>query len=172
MAKHKRLRSFKSRVIAVQVDGGLALSTLGSETVLAADISPSESVEGNTLFAISADLLLSLKNMTAGEGPIIVGCAHDDYSVVEIKEALEADNLDFTNKIEAERSRRQVRRWGQFSVLGAQEVLNDGRPLRVFIRVPLELGHNLKIFAYNKSGAPLTTGGALTWTGKLFVRRM
>ncbi len=170
VTKHKGKR--RSGVIAVEVDGSLALSTLASETVLASNISPSESVEGNTLYAISADLLISLRNMTAGEGPIIVGCAHDDYSVTEIQEALQADNLDFTNKIEQEQGRRQVRRWGQFAVISSQEVLNDGKPLRVYIRIPMELGHQIKIWAWNKSGAVLTTGGVLTWSGKLFVRRM
>jgi len=150
----------------------MALGTLADATVVAADLSPSESVEGNTLFAISADLLIAIHGMTAGQGPIIVGCSHDDYSVTEIKEALEADNLDFTNKTEGERARRQVREWGQFAVVSTDEVLNDGKPLRVFIRIPMELGHQVKIWAFNKSDAPLTTGGLLDWTGKLFVRRM
>ncbi len=173
MAAYKgKPRKRRSGIIAVRLDSALALATLTNATALTTALSPSENVEGNSLYCISADLLLSLDSMTPGEGPIIVGCNHDSYSVTQIKEFLESDALDFTNKLEIERSRRQIREWGVFAVAVSGEVLNDGKPLRVRIRFPVELGHSPNIFAFNKSGATLTTGGRLGWSGKMYVRRM
>ncbi len=109
----------------------------------------------------------SLRNHTAGEGPIDVGIAEQGYSVGEIAEALDASPLSQYGP-EYERSRRKVRRAGTFSGVGAEETLNDGLPLKtkLFVR---GFAHStfavMRLWAQNRSGAALTTGTVLVVTG-------
>lgn len=161
----------KGRITAVRAHGELALSTLGDNATLGANMFAS-AVEGSDIYLISGDILLNMKGMAGSEGPILVGCAHDDYTDAEVTENLQADHLDFSDKIEMEKARRVVREWGQFSALDTDEVLNDGKPLRVRFRFRSEEGHNVKIWAHNFSGATLTTGAVLGWSGKVYVRKL
>lgn len=166
--KGRRRRSGGIKVI--RVNGSQALSTLASNTVLAAGI------QGATLtraaYMISADLYVTLRNHTAGEGPIAWGVAHSDYSVTEIQEALTSDALDTSDLIAGERARRLVRDGGIFSGLNTEEAYNNGQVKRVRIRFTINAGQDLQIWFWNMSGAALNTGTVVEWYGKLYIRQV
>ncbi len=121
-------------------------------------------------FVISLDATWAIRGMAAGQGPIDVGVAHGDYTVTEIKEWIELNLLGPANKIQQEKSRRLIRKVGTFSVIGATEVLADGRVIRTKMRWIQDDGQDLNVWAFNRSGAPLTTGGLLEVSGKYYGR--
>ncbi len=120
---------------------------------------------------LSMKTVWGIRGLTNLEGPIFVGYAHADYSVAEIKEALEAEGAMVTNdKIANEQANRLVRLVGAFSGLATDEVLNDGKPISTRLNWAIPLGGNIAVFAYNRSGATLTTGAAVTTNGKARLR--
>ncbi len=166
----KRSKSKKNRkgFIAIPFTAQLALSTLASLTVL--DAAVLSATWGEDIFIISVDSYWSLRDLTPGEGPIIVGFAHGDLSVGEIAENLNAEVTDPDDIIARERARRPVRKAGQFTGLLANEALNDGKKLRTRLKFSVGEGHNLAFWARNDSGATLTTGAILNLSGTLYGR--
>ncbi len=121
--------------------------------------------------AISLKGTWSIEGHTAGEGPIVVGFAHDDYTVTEIKEALEsAASISIGNKVENERARRLVRKVGTFSGQTTDETLNDGKPIHTRLNWAIPIGTNLAMFAYNDGSGQLTTGTEMRFNGNLWVK--
>ncbi len=167
--KGKRSYSRKRRkynLKQVRATPAIVLGTLASAVAVKAD------VIGTTDMAhrcISLDMVWSCPGLTAGEGPIAVGYADDDYTVTEIKECLEAGNLGFTDKIAAERQRRLVRIVGHLS--NEIPTLNDGRPIKTRLNWLIPTGHAVAFFAYNEGSAPLSTGAILKTTGNMFVTK-
>ncbi len=120
---------------------------------------------------LSYNTMWGLRGQTPGEGPIVVGYAHDDYSVTEIKEALEAEaTMTTANKVAGEQANRLVRKVGTFPGADEDEVLNDGKPIRTRLNWAIPLGSNISVFAWNRSGATLTTGAVLSCQGDARVR--
>ncbi len=111
-----------------------------------------------------------MKNHTAGQGPIYVGICHSDLTVTEVREALQAEMTDPDDIIAKERSRRPVRKLGVFKSIDLDDTINDGMPLRKKIRFAVGDGHNLQLWAFNRSGAALTTGSIITALGTLYGR--
>ncbi len=166
MAKKKASRR-RSRLAVINVSETLALTTLADNAVVAVDSDPF----GREFYAISADLYWAMKNHTAGQGPIILGIAHNDYTDVEVAEALNLTGMeDPGDKIAYEQGRRLVRRAGQFSGVGTDEVLNDGKVKRVRIGFVITDGFSLGFWAQNKSDAALTTGTIVDIQGKIYGR--
>ncbi len=146
---------------------GLALSTLATSTLL----SGSMSVVNERTYAASAWLQWSIRGLTAGEGPIRVGLAHGDYSDAEIEAVLEAtDSWNEGNLVAQEVARRKVREVGVFSGESTDEVLNDGKPIKTALRWILLQGQTLKVWAYNASGATLTTGAVVGAAGHVWLQ--
>ncbi len=160
----KRRRSNKN-FVAIPINTQQALGTLADETVLTF---PLTTAFGEDLFCISADLLISTDAMQ--EGPLGVGAAHGDYTVAEIKEYVDANLTDPDDKIAQERARRQIRRVGLFPSQGNNEVLNDGKPIRVKLKFSVGDTKTLNVWAMNHSGGALTTGATLTVTGTIYGR--
>ncbi len=135
-------------------------------------------VKGTTLAASDRSYRLlsfttqwAMRGHTASEGPIMVGYAHNDYSVTEIKEALEAEAAMATgDKVANEQANRLVRLVGTFQGALTDEVLNDGKPIRTRLNWAIPLGGNVAVFAYNRSGATLTTGSVIVNSGKARIR--
>ncbi len=161
--KRNRNRNF----VAIPIDSGITLSTLANATALSGSLVAALTED---LYCISADLTWSIQGLTPGEGPVYVGVAHGDYSDTEITEALTVSLTGPGNKIEQERSRRLVRRAGGFPGILAEEVLNDGRPLRIKLKFTVQNPKTIKLFAFNRSGAALTTGGIVRVFGDLYGR--
>ncbi len=169
MVKHKNTRraarrSFNPAFQVLPVDDQSVLSTLADGTVLRSSLT---NLNDDFWFQ-SGDLTWALDGHTAGEGPIVVGIAHGDLSVVEIKEAIEAKPTSRGDVIGREQARRPVRVVGQFPGLDTNEVLNDGKPIRTPIKMYLAEGIELNMFSFNKTGAPLSTGSIINTQGVLY----
>lgn len=111
---------------------------------------------------------MSWNGGTAGEGPIVVGVAHSDYTDAEIEEVLEnVGSWDEGDMIDQEKARRLVRRIGQINSPATAEdgLLNDGKPLKIKLNWLLTTGQTLSFFAFNKGGSSLTTGSYLVVEG-------
>ncbi len=166
MAKHgKGRRRYSLR--RVRTTGGITLGTLANVTVVTSAIL---GAADGAYRLMSLSQSWALKNLTVGEGPVTVGYAHGDYTVTEIKEAIEAGaSISIGNKIANEQANRLVRIIGSFSG-EAEEVLNDGKPMKIRLNWAIPIGTTVNIFAYNDSGAALTTGGIIEVTGPVWVK--
>jgi len=148
----------------------LALSTLGTGSVVAGNFD--SSVDSKT-FLISADLVVSLEGLTAGEGPIVVGVAHADYTSTEIGEWFAGTGgWSDADLVAREVAKRKIREIGTFDGIAAEEVLNDGKPIHVRLGFNIEDGQTLKMWAFNAGSTnPLTTGAVLEMNGSVWARR-
>ncbi len=165
MAKKPQRRRRRLRVAATQV--ALALSTLADDTVL----SEAENAVDNEQFLISVKATYTIRDVTAGEGPITIGWAHGDYSDTEIQESLATSgSWDEGNKTANEQANRAVRKVGTFHNLSAEGVLNNGNPITTKLMFKLQTGISLKFWAWNRSGAILTTGAVCNADGDVFMR--
>lgn len=169
MAKKRSRRSRRSNFVALNITRqGFALSTLGNVTAL------TENMIGNLtedLYCISMDVCVAWEGLTVGEGPILVGFAHGDLSVTEIKESLEAEPTGPDDIIAIERTRRPVRKIGIISPVAASGFLNDGKMIRVKMKFTIPDGKPINFFAYNMDqSAALTTGCILSYNGTLYGR--
>ncbi len=146
----------------------VALATLADATVVVGAVTGSAD---GAYRAMSHKAVWSLRGLTAGEGPITVGYAYSDYSVTEIKEALEiANSISIGSKLEQEKANRLVRVIGQFAGQSTDETLNDGKPMTTRLNWFVPIGKAVNIFAYNESGAQLNTGASVQATGDLWVK--
>lgn len=158
-------------VIPLKVDGEINLGTLADEDVLSVTLPTTVSKD---TFLVSADIVWARRNATVGEGPVLVGMAHSDYTDAEIEEAIEATgSWDQSDKIAQEQARRLVRQAGGFQgdTTTTDEILNNGNPKRTKLRFVVQNGKTLKMWAKNKSGAALTTGSYIEYSGTIWARR-
>lgn len=167
MARKRSGRRRRKGFVAIPFRTTLTLGTLGAATVFTNALFPAF---GEDFFAISADIGWSMRGHTAAEGPLYVGLAHGDYTEPEILENLQAELTDPDDKVAQEHSRRQVRRVGVFEGLETHETLNDGRPIRTQIKISIGDGFSLNGYAFNESGAALTTGTIIVLDGILYGR--
>ncbi len=170
MAKHgKGRRSRRSRIQWIRVNLGFTLSTLADDTILDQLIAQM----GREAYLVVAKGLWSLREGTAGEGPIMVGFAHSDYTVTEIEECLDSQtSFAPDDLIAVEQRKRKVRQAGAFPVMAADEVLADGQDITTPLRFVIgdAGGDGLALWAYNQSGAALTTGALIRFTGVIGLR--
>ncbi len=158
----------RGKVLKAKIINSIALGTLSNATVISDPVP--DSVDERA-FALSTELLVSTRGMTPGEGPIIVGVAHSDYTTAEIQEWI--DNTGGWSEgdlVQQEISKRKIREIGQFPVTSAAEVLNDGRPIKVPLRFYLTQGQTLDCWALNRSGSTLTTGGVVLYDGHAWLK--
>ncbi len=134
-------------------------------------------VAGDILASLSEDfwvnavkLSWTLNGATPGEGPLVIGVAHGDYSVTEIKENLDVSYIDPDDKIAREQATRLVRRVGQFPVLAADEVLENGIEVLTKCRFTIGDGKSLDAWVMNRSGSTLTTGAIIRFAGTVSGR--
>ncbi len=171
MPKAQRPKRGRNRrgFVAIPFSGSISLSTLTNGTVVESDLF--SATLGEDLYCISIDGLWSIRDLTPGEVPIHVGYSHDDLAVGEIAEALDAELTDPDDIIARERARRPVRACGVFArgVVADMEI-NDGKMLRTPLRFSAGDGHNVAMWARNRSGATLTTGAVVTCDGVLYGR--
>ncbi len=166
MAKGTRGRS--SNFVVLKVSASLALSTLGDDVVITGTLLDLN----DDLKVIGADLTWALRDLTTGEGPIEVGLSTNAYTVAQIAEAVDASPNNRSDEIALERTRRKVRGVGVFAgVISNGEVLNDGKPVRSRkLYWKMATDRNLVIYAQNRSGSSLTTGGVIDVAGKVFAQ--
>ncbi len=144
----------------------ITLSTLADNTAVNGGMLGGNLTED--YFAFSQRAVWTLRNHTAGEGPISVGIAHGDYTAAEIVAYLSLSLLGPANKTQQEISRRLIRTVGVFDGLNTEESLNDGKPIKTPMKWVEDDGHDFIAWAFNRSGASLTTGTVLDIQGKYF----
>lgn len=143
----------------------LPLGALASNTVVQGDFAQQVDQEH---WAISMDVTANIHGLTAGEGPILFGVAHEDYTAAEVEEWLEATaSWDIGDKIAQEKAKRKCRIIGTF-VSGQQ--FNDGKPKRVKLGWRIEDNSTLALWAYNESAATLTTGAIIEFKGPVYLK--
>ncbi len=167
MVKHKSGRR-RSKILKGNVDEAMALLTLANNSLVADAFD--ESVNERT-FIISIDATYALRTLTPGEGPIVFGVAHSDYTAAEIEEVIEnAGSWNEGDLVSQETARRKVRIIGQFEGQLANEDFNDGVKLKTTLKWILLQGQTIDLWAYNRSGAALTTGAFLICSGHVWLR--
>lgn len=162
MANKPKRRAFTLR--PVKVTPALALSTLAAAVAVKTGIS-GVAVSTYRAMSIKASWATSLLM----EGPVAVGLAHSDYTVTEIKEAIEAAAaINQGNKIAQEQANRLVRVVGY--ITPDDDNLNDGKPITTKLNWLMTIGSEVVMFVYNDSGAVLTTGAIQQLNGTLWVK--
>ncbi len=164
MGKKRPSRRFNLR--KVRVTPARTLLTLASVTVTEITV---HAVAAGAVRIISAKLAWSLTDLTANDGPIIVGFAHSDYTVTEIKECIEASTaIDLGDKVAQERANRLVRIVGTMN--DVRDDLNDGEPISTKLNWRFNPGETLMMWCYNDGAALLTTGASVEASGNLWVK--
>ncbi len=170
MAKKSRYGSgFK----ATRFFDSLSLGTLANEDVVGGDMIGGQQVVDNTwMMSIRANW--TIDDLTVGQGPIIVGVAHGDYTDAEIEEWIEVNSsISQQNLVENEQARRFIRQVGVFDGSLVGQSLNDGKPIKTKLKFVLQAGETLRMWAYNFSGDALqTTVPVVRALGSLYMRRM
>jgi len=168
MAKHRRSRRRRRRLIAIPFTARLTLGALGSSTVI--DVSALPAAFGEDFYCHQVTCNFAMREHTAGEGPINIGFAHGDLTVAEILEALTAEVTDPDDIIAKERSKRPVRKTGNFPGLLTEETFRDGAMIRTGLGFVVGDGHELACWALNNSAAVLTTGTVIEFDGVIYGR--
>ncbi len=164
VAKHTRSRGFR----APNIDLGIALGTLASKDLISAQGDASDT----DIWLMSTDMVVGMEGHTVGEGPLIVGVAHSDYTDAEIEQWVEnAVSWTRADQLSQEIQRRKIRTVGQFSGEGVSETLNDGKPIRTRCGWAIQDGQGLTVWVYSESGAALTTGSIVNFNGKAYTRK-
>ncbi len=161
-------RSRKGRMTTIPFEGTLPLSTLADGALLSGGILAA--AFDRDAYVISIDSTYALRGATAGEGPIQVGWSHSDLSDTEVDEKLEAENTVRGNIVANERAKRPVRKTAAFQVIAAEEVLNNGMPIRSRMGWVCHEDFVPRLWAKNFSGSTLTTGAVVQVIGNLYVR--
>ncbi len=169
MANKKPYRRRKFNLRKVRFDGQNLLGTLADRAVIT---SGATGTSNNAYRCMSLKATWAIKNLTPGQGPITFGYAHSDYSVTEIKACLEQQNaIDVGDKVAQEIVNRLVRIVGTFSGELAQEKFNEGRPWKTKLNWLIGIGDAVNLFAYNDSGAALSSGTpAIETQGEMWVK--
>ncbi len=166
--KPTKSRRRRRRYLKGRVKEGLALSTLAAQTLLS-DTWDSAVVERTLISSVVATWALKDITGAAGDGPIICGLAHSDYSDAEIEEVIEnTGSWDEGNLVQQEVAKRKVRIVGIFNETQGDvntAVLNDGKPIKTKLNWILTTGDTLKMWAYNQGGSALTGTADLTAAG-------
>ncbi len=162
----KRTQKRSRYFVALPFRTQITLATLNSGIVLATGTLSGNFTEDFQV--VSVDSKWTLGGYTAGNGPISVGYAHNDYSVTEIKEALEVNLLGPANKIEQERARRLVRDVGMFDQIAPGSFLNNGVSFRTKLNWLISDGFELDVYAFNEGPVALDTGSVVTVAGKIY----
>ncbi len=142
------------------------LGTLADATVLRSGLT----AINDDFWCQSADLSWTIRNLAEGDGPLLLGLAHGDLSITEIAEAITATPSGRGDIIEREQARRPVRRVGQIfpDSVGGVVQLNDGKPIRVPLKMYLEGGVELNAFVLNQKGSALVTGSEVRIYGVIY----
>ncbi len=165
MPAKSRSRRSRKRIMKAQFDEEFALSTLASNTVLGSTLTDTAQ---DKLFLLSSEGVYSIQNQTPGQGPITIGWSHGDFTDAEVEAFLETtQGFSPGDKVAQEiQSRgRVIRIIGSFPSIAADEVLNDGRPIKTKLRFTLQSTETLRLWAYNNSGATLAGGASVIFKG-------
>lgn len=168
MAKKTPKRRFR-RYLKGVIQNRFTLGTLAPLTLLGDDIADSV-VERAWLSSVQCTWSMDEFTTGAGDGPILVGIAHSDYSDAEIEAWVEqTSSWEEADLVAQEIAKRKIRRVGTFGSTGqalSGTVLNDGKPIRTKCGWMLATGQSIRIWAYNQGSSALaTTSPAVVTSG-------
>ncbi len=162
----RRKRKFRP-YLKGQIEIDLPLGTLAGDTAvreLAGDVL----TEQAWMSSVKAMYGLQDFPATTGDGPIIIGLAHSDYSLVEIEEWIENlaswERFDLIGQEVAKRKIRRIGTFAQFAATDDLQVLADGRQITTKCGWMLGTGQTVQFWAYN-AGLALTTGSQVQIRG-------
>ncbi len=148
------------RYLRGAADETLLLSTLAAKTVIVQVFG--DTVTERTLVS-SAVLRYSMTAYTksTGDGPILVGISHSDYSTSEVEAWIETTgSWKEADLVQREVGARKIRMVGIFENPideAATAVLNDGKAIKTKLNWILTAGQTLQLWAYNMGTSPLAT---------------
>lgn len=108
---------------------------------------------------LKSEYIIGVAGMTTDDGPVVVGVGGPGLSTAEIEEAIEADPQSSHDAPAGEQAMRPV--WKIGAAVG-DGMLNNGLPIIVNQRWSYPEDATMAFFAYNSSGAALTTGTVIT----------
>nr|AGA18413.1 hypothetical protein [uncultured marine virus] len=164
-----RIRKYRSGFAAIPVTATLSVDVLAADTVAEQNIFTNDFKDN--FFVTSIVGQWTKRDGVAGQGPLQLGFAHNDYTVGEIAEKLFADEMnDRGNMIAAEQGRRKVRISGSFPQIEADEVLFDGKPVKTTLKFGIGADGNISMWVMNRSGAATTGSCKVQFMGTVYGR--
>ncbi len=156
----------RSKLVRIKFVAQLALGTLPTTTAVSAGIL----TLGEDFYCTSIVADWTLENSN-DQNPIHVGWSHGDYSDTEIGEWNDASPNDPDDKIANERNRRQIRQAGTFKAAstGVDDYISE-KPVYTKMKMSIGDGYTIDFWAYNFTGASLTTGAVMKVSGTAFGR--
>ncbi len=161
MAKHTGKGRKYRRYLRGVVNDKIDLGTLGSKVLIGVDLAGTVDEE---TFVSSLVAVWGISEFTnaIGDGPIVVGVAHGDYSDAEIEAFIEnAASWKSGDLTAQEIAKRKIGIVGEFrtspSDSSGVQVLNEGKPIHTKCNWILKTGETLHIWAYNQGESPLAT---------------
>lgn len=149
------------------VDEAVALGALAARDVVKADFDEGVDEEA---FLTSIEATYTLEGHTAGEGPIMFGLAHSDYSDAEIEEYIETTtSWQRGDLVAQEKTRRRIYIIGTFAGDAVTEKFNDGKPVKTKLKLPVISSARLSLWAYNLDANVLTTGSQVLANGHCWI---
>ncbi len=136
------------------IDDVLDIGTLAANTLISAALGGTVS-EKTLVSSAVATWSVSDWTLAAGDGPLMVGYAHSDYTDAEIEAWIETSgSWQVGSKVQDEISKRLIRHVGTLVAppnenIGSQAILNDGKPIKTKLNWVLATGQTLRIWAYN-----------------------
>ncbi len=162
MAKHGRPRKGRSmsNYLRGNVDEQLDLGTLAARTAI--QIAFDETVDERTrITSLVATWAMDQFTVAAGDGPIMVGVNHSDYTLAEVQEWIDnTGSWSSGDLVSQEVGRRKIRMAGVFEAsaqAGGAYALNDGKPIKMKLNWDLNSGQGLELWAMNLGDSALAT---------------
>ncbi len=154
----------RRRYLKGNLDFELDLGTLAANA-LVSGILGNTVTERTLVSSVVATWALSDMTINAGDGPILCGVAHSDYSDAEIEAVIENTGAWAEGDLIAQEiAKRKVRQIGKFDqssseggVFSGASVLNEGRPIKTKLNWILTTGQTLRFWAYNTGDSALAT---------------
>jgi len=170
MAK-KRGRRNRRNFVALPIEGTVAVNLLPAYEASADELTSSDYSED--LYLMSADLLISIRNVTAGEGPIEFGVCHSDVTQAQLAAYLNSSgnvDPDDLDAIALARWGKYIRRLGYLSCITSDETVNNGMMKRYKIKMKIGNDHQLYAWAFNRTNAQMSDAGNLLFNGTAYGR--
>lgn len=146
----------------------IALSTLADATAIKATSGGLSGDMQEDFRIIKSEIFVYVEGHTQTEGPITIGICDAELSVTEIAECLDLNGpVDRNDHLNAERVMRPVFELCQIGELSL-EIPNNNLPIEKTLRWTFPAAEGWDWFAYNDSGAALTTGTIVRIRAKHF----
>ena len=168
MAKKRGSRRRYRKYLKGQVQVSHLLTSIQPKSLTGTQLGDSVT-EKAWLSSIKCEWSLANWSPGVGDGPIVCGVAHSDYSDAEIEEWVEnLGSWEAHDLIMQERSRRKIRQVAVIPTPGATSaaiVLNDGKPIHTKCGFMLGSGQTLRVWTYNRGTSALVDGAIMDVMG-------